>query len=108
MPSHQELYAQMQRKHKLGYALFDPSSGTTYDKVRVGDVGYIDDAGTFMKLFNVFHTGNDKRNTDTHLPDGFTPIAKKFTEIDVNQSVGNKLFISASVRQLKLDGSAKG
>ena len=59
-PTH-ELYAKQLLDLGYGHALFEPNPGGDYDKVRVGDVGYIQ-MGKFMRLFNTFESVSGESN----------------------------------------------
>lgn len=49
---------------KLGYGLpvYDPDPQQSY-AVRIGDVGYIEEFGRFIRLFNVFYPEDDPINS---------------------------------------------
>jgi hypothetical protein len=51
-----------------GCALWDPSPGTLYDGVAVGDVGYIHE-GRFLRLFNVLLPGNHPSHQNFGVPE---------------------------------------
>ncbi|KDQ60489.1 hypothetical protein JAAARDRAFT_205420 [Jaapia argillacea MUCL 33604] len=47
------IYATQLMSLKLGHALWEPNPGDAYDRIRIGDVGFIRD-GFFNRLFNCF------------------------------------------------------
>ena len=56
----------------LGHALWDPDPAGLYDKVRVGDVGFMR-KGRFLCMFNVFLPGD--HSTQVYgVPEGFVPL----------------------------------
>lgn len=68
------VYRKELQKLGHGYPVYEPDPGNEYDKVRIGDVGYVDRFGRFHTVFNAFlppeHPVNQRRGT----PRGFTPM----------------------------------
>ncbi|KAL5531819.1 hypothetical protein ACEPAF_5382 [Sanghuangporus sanghuang] len=101
-----ELYAHKQFKHHLGYGLFAPDPGDDYDKVRVGDVGYISHAGGFIRLFNAFHDADSPENQQSDLPEKFTPIAQQFRRLVVDRTLTKGHLVSESVDVVRFQAEA--
>ena len=56
----------------LGHALWDPDPAGLYDKVRVGDVGFVR-KGRFLCMFNAFLPAD--HSTQVYgVPEGFVPL----------------------------------
>lgn len=102
LPPH-ELYAQKQLRHNLGYALFEPDPCGSYDRVRVGDVGYIEE-GSFVRLFNAFHDADALENVGADLPELFQPVEERFRRLRTFQSLSERVMVSQSVRELRGEG----
>ena len=99
-----ELYAHKQFRHSLGYALFDPAPCSNYDKVRIGDVGYVK-RGQFIRLFNAFHEADSPVNQGALLPDNFVPIGERFRATYETRSIHSGHKTSERVRALRIEGS---
>ena len=83
-----------------GYALYEPNPMDDYDRVRVGDVGYIQ-KGKFMKLFNIFEPLDDAGNPiNRNVPDLFEPLPEEFREISSLEPLSPGVFKSKSVRRI--------
>ncbi|KAI5118155.1 hypothetical protein M0805_000534 [Coniferiporia weirii] len=72
MPPDFDVYAHQLFSLNHGYGLYEPDPGGQYDRVRVGDVGYVLYGG-FQRLFNIFADEDDPVN---HLgvPENFEPL----------------------------------
>ena len=94
-----EIYAQKLFHYNHGYALFEADPCGSYDKVRLGDVGYINESGKFLRLFNAFSEieGQDVDKGD--LPKDFKPIDKKYRKPEKLTSIKGPLY-SIGVVQL--------
>ena len=96
-----ELYAEQLLTYGYGYALYEPDPKAlrddAFDKVRVGDVGFIDGCGAFIRLFNVFMEPEDEINKNK--PPGFYPIDKESRQIRGYADVPNGLMASSSVSE---------
>ncbi|KAL5483036.1 hypothetical protein ACEPAI_8265 [Sanghuangporus weigelae] len=101
-----ELYAHKQFKHHLGYGLFAPDPGDDYDKVRVGDVGYISHTGGFIRLFNAFHDADSPENQRSDLPEHFVPIAQQFRRLVVDRTLTKGHLVSESVDVIRFHADA--
>ncbi|KAH9057207.1 hypothetical protein EDB87DRAFT_1565573 [Lactarius vividus] len=55
-----------------GHALWVPDPSELYDRVRVGDVGYVKQ-GHFLRMFNALLPANDDAQ-EYGVPDGFVPL----------------------------------
>jgi hypothetical protein len=79
MPENHRLYAKLMTSAQLGYALLDPSPATVRrsgkevpmdePEVSIGDVGYINSAGTWRQWFNIHRHSNDQ--VGRYLPNEF-------------------------------------
>ena len=56
-----------------GLALWEPNPGTLYDRVCIGDVGYVSE-GAFIRMFNVRLPWNDDSNETFGIPDRYEPL----------------------------------
>lgn len=57
-----------------GHALWNPSPRDGQE-LSIGDVGFIDQEGTFTRFFNVMENSDSELNKCCgHLPDGFKPL----------------------------------
>ncbi|KLO14250.1 hypothetical protein SCHPADRAFT_826716 [Schizopora paradoxa] len=64
-------------KFKYGTPLYDPDPADSYDVVRIGDVGYITDYGSFIRLFNVCYPADHPIN-NSRVPDNFVHLGEKY------------------------------
>ena len=92
------LYVKQLRHLQHGYALFEPNPGADYDRVRVGDVGHVY-MGKFMRLFNIFETGDGPINS-TGIPNAFRPLILSVSRISTLESLAPGVYTSASVRRV--------
>ncbi|KAI0255839.1 hypothetical protein BJV78DRAFT_577835 [Lactifluus subvellereus] len=75
-----------------GYALWEPSPGELYDRVEVGDVGYIR-AGKFHRLFNVFLPKDHPSHANFGTPEYHKPLQLKMSRhIDTGTLGPNDLY----------------
>ncbi len=83
-----EAYVKELSKLKYGYppSLYDPDPADSYDRVRIGDVGYVTDRGRFMRLFNVFFPKGDPIN-GLGVPNGFIPMDKRYQRSHSSQPI---------------------
>ena len=70
--AHYDIYREQLENLHYGHALWEPSPAGLYDRVRVGDVGFVR-SGHFMRLFNVLLPANDP-NQGYELPPNFVPL----------------------------------
>jgi len=56
-----------------GLALWDPNPGGFYDRVSIGDVGYVSE-GAFIRMFNVRLPWDDQSNRTFGIPDRYEPL----------------------------------
>ena len=83
-----------------GYALYEPNPMDDYDRVRVGDVGYLLE-GKFMRLFNIFESFDSSINSTDGVPEMFEPLPKNFRKIDtLFESVLPGVHKSEGVKQI--------
>ena len=93
-------YANQLQSLRKGYALFEPSPGIAYDKVRVGDVGYILE-GKFMRFFNIFEAFDSSINSTYGVPEMCKPLPEEFRETDkLFESVQPGVHKSEGVEQI--------
>jgi len=58
-----------------GYALWNPEPvKNTYDKVSIGDVGYVNCQGSFHRMFNVTLPWDDPSNNKLGTPEQYQPL----------------------------------
>jgi hypothetical protein len=58
-----------------GYALWNPDPvKEIYDRVLIGDVGYVNSAGYFYRMFNVTFPWNHPSNNKLGKPDHYEPL----------------------------------
>ena len=81
-----------------GYALYEPNPMDDYDRVRVGDVGYIQ-KGKFMKLFNIFEPLDDAGGAiNNNVPEMFEPLPEEFRLTSFLEPLSPGVYRSKSVR----------
>lgn len=68
-----DVYRDCLRSLGHGYPLYEPNPAGEYDRVRIGDVGYIDNHGKFHRAFNAFYSADQDINCEG-VPEDFTPI----------------------------------
>ncbi|KAF8492163.1 hypothetical protein F5888DRAFT_924496 [Russula emetica] len=56
-----------------GLALWKPNPGDLYDRVSIGDVGYVSE-GAFIRMFNVRLPWDDESNRTFGIPDRYDPL----------------------------------
>ena len=56
-----------------GLALWKPNPGDLYDRVSIGDVGYVYE-GAFIRMFNVRLPWDDESNRNFGIPDPYNPL----------------------------------
>ena len=56
-----------------GLALWDPNPGNLYDRISIGDVGYVSE-GAFIRMFNVSLPWDDESNRRFGAPDPYDPL----------------------------------
>ena len=57
-----------------GLPLWEPNPGGLYDRVSIGDVGYVSE-GAFIRMFNVRLPWDDESNRRFGIPDRYDPLA---------------------------------
>ena len=57
-----------------GLALWEPDPGGLYEKVSIGDVGYVSDEGASIRMFNVTLPWDDESNKTYGIPDHYEPL----------------------------------
>ena len=80
-----------------GIALWDPNPPKLlYDKVSIGDVGYLNQEGTFIRMFNVMLPWDDLSNQTVGKPEPYDPLdcgpfgnvlMRQFDRVDYSRSV---------------------
>ncbi|KAI0272702.1 hypothetical protein BC834DRAFT_360256 [Gloeopeniophorella convolvens] len=82
--------------HGYGYALWEPSPGSLYTSVEVGDVGFIRE-GKFHRIFNILLPGDHPSHRNFHVPEDDEPLELKMeNHIDTGSLSPNDL-LSGSV-----------
>lgn len=57
-----------------GHPLYEPDPKGEYDKVRIGDVRYVDRFGCFHTVFNTFLSSENPANQRSGTPEEFSPL----------------------------------
>ena len=70
--AHYDIYREQLENLRHGHALWEPSPAGLYDRVRVGDVGFVR-SGHFMRLFNALLPADDP-NQGYEVPTNFVPL----------------------------------
>jgi hypothetical protein len=70
--AHYDIYREQLANLHHGHALWEPDPGGQYDRVSVGDVGFIR-SGRFHRLFNILLSEDDPSH-ELGVPDGFEKI----------------------------------
>lgn len=73
---------------KHGYGLWMPEP-LGYNRVSVGDVGYVDDDGMFVRLFNVLLPHDHASHTDLGVPSDFERLELRPTSLVTKWSYHN-------------------
>ncbi|KLO19579.1 hypothetical protein SCHPADRAFT_935083 [Schizopora paradoxa] len=86
---------------ELGYGkpVYDPDPGASYDRVRIGDVGYFTQFGGFLRLFNVFFPEGDPINKDG-VPNDFIPMDSTYMRSNFSQPIPAGVVCRSHVREL--------
>jgi hypothetical protein len=71
--AHYDIYREQLANLHHGTALWEPDPGGQYDKVSIGDVGYIR-RGHFIRLFNVLLSEEHPSHQRLGVPDGFETV----------------------------------
>ena len=71
--AHYNVYREQLTSLYHGHALWDPDPANLYEKVSVGDVGYVRD-GCFVRMFNVLLQSDDPSNRIIGQPDFYEPV----------------------------------
>jgi hypothetical protein len=96
--AHYDIYRDQLTNLYRGFALWEPDSGGQYDRVSVGDVGFIRE-GRFNRLFNILLSGNDESH-ELGVPDSFETII-----IPSRNTIGtlrSGKYCSSSVREARM------
>lgn len=101
-----DVYAHELRLLGLGHPLYEPNP-TDYDRVRIGDVGFIHSLGYFQRIFNVFYDANHAFNERFGVPEGFTVVDEKYrTELELAGCPEGSHFKSQHVQSIEFSASA--
>ncbi|KAH8103698.1 hypothetical protein DFH11DRAFT_1488286, partial [Phellopilus nigrolimitatus] len=113
-----EVYAQEMYSIRRGLGLFEPNPAghENFDRVRVGDVGYVGSKGSFYRLFNAFHASehpiNNRQELDgtsiSLVPDGFQPLPVNRRETSTSEPLIPGVRKSTGVRQVGVQAYATG
>lgn len=68
-----DVYRECLRPLGHGYPLYEPNPAGEYDRVRIGDVGYVDNHGKFHRAFNTFVSADHAINCEG-VPEDFIPV----------------------------------
>ena len=74
-----DVYRDELRLLGFGYPLYEPGP-TDYDRIRIGDVGIITDAGAFQRCFNVFRDKSAPVNVEYGVPSDFVVEDPKYAK----------------------------
>ncbi|EJD01902.1 uncharacterized protein FOMMEDRAFT_29043 [Fomitiporia mediterranea MF3/22] len=77
MPVEKDIYHTELYKLGHGLPIYEPDPAGKYDKVRVGDFGYVDRFGCFHRVFNVFLPKEDPINLQHGTPNDFVPLPSR-------------------------------
>ncbi|KLO09886.1 hypothetical protein SCHPADRAFT_833389 [Schizopora paradoxa] len=95
-----DVYVKELSKLKYGYPLYDPDPAGSYDRVRIGDVGYVTHYGCFLRLFNVFFPEGHPIN-NYGVPEGFRPLPQALQEPRRSLAMQPGVICSSHVRRLE-------
>lgn len=69
------IYREQLSSLNQGLALWDPKPiENLYNHISIGDVGYLQENGTFMRLFNVTLPWDDPSNSLLEVPEEYKPL----------------------------------
>ena len=90
----------------LGYGLpiYEPDP-SGYDRVRVGDVGRVTNAGYFERVFNVFYSGEHEFNRRFGVPEGFECVESESMRetTRLNEIKAHSCLRSEQIRSIEAD-----
>ena len=69
-----EVYQSALSELNCGTPLWTPEPSPS--EVLIGDVGFIDEGGSWTRLFNILYPANDKTVNFQGVPEGFEPLDK--------------------------------
>lgn len=72
-----DVYADELRLLNRGYPLYEPDP-SNYDRVRIGDVGFIHRLGYYERVFNPFYSAEHPINARFPIPEGTTVLDDKY------------------------------
>lgn len=108
MSTERDVYHAELRKLGHGLPIYEPDPAGQYDKVRVGDVGYVDRFGFFHRIFNAFLPQDDTINLQYGTPNDFEPLAGNSTAIFHRNPLPAGAMHSTYVRMLGGDFEVSG
>ena len=92
-----DVYAEQLYTVKEGFPLYEPDPGSQYDRVRVGDVGFVQ-YGFFQRMFNIFVDENDPINQGG-VPENFSSVPAVYQATHERTPLGPGEICSTSVDQ---------
>lgn len=97
MPAEEAVYAEALFSLGIGHPLYEPDPAGQYDRVRVGDVGYVR-SGVFFRLFNICSPADHPLNSDFGVPDNFVSLVERDSRVHWRELVSGPR-LSTAIRQ---------
>ena len=80
MPRDPDVYRDELQPLGFGLPVYEPNP-PGHDRVRIGDIGFINENGSFERIFNIFHDKDDPINSRQFgAPEGFTKVEAEYRE----------------------------
>ena len=93
------IYREQLSSLNQGLALWDPKPvGNLYNHISIGDVGYLQENGTFMRLFNVTLPWDDPSN-------GLLEVPEEYKRLELGHSVNVQ---SSEIREREYCSNVSG
>jgi hypothetical protein len=86
--AHYDIYREQLANLYHGHALWEPGTGGQYDRVSIGDVGYIR-RGQFLRLFNILLSADHPSHKLIGVPVGFETLENQSPNIVGTLPKGN-------------------
>lgn len=77
MPHEKDVYEKTLLELGHGLPIYEPDPAGDYDKVRIFDVGYVDEFGKFHRIFNAALSKEHEINRQNGTPAGFEPFLSR-------------------------------
>ena len=100
-----EVYQSTLRERGYGTPLWTPEPSPL--EVLIGDVGFIDEGGSWNRLFNILHPADDETVNHLGVPEGFKPLdmEESKTQIkDLPRHLHAGVYETKWIKSARMDG----